>query len=106
VLDRAKALGKVKSLYVFHTLKGRPFTASALNSAWRRALERAGVKDAWFRDLRPKALSDAKRQGLSLERVRDAAGHALVSTTEDYMRGFNVKEANLGLTLPKTGKSG
>jgi len=28
-----------------------------------------------------------------------------VSTTEDYMRGFEVKEANLQLTLPKPKKS-
>jgi len=105
VLERAKALGKVKGLYVFHTLKGRPFSASAIKSAWRRARERAGVKDAWFRDLRPKALSDAKRQGLSLEKVRDGAGHTSVSTTEDYMRGFEVKEANLQLKLPKLKKS-
>jgi integrase len=105
VLDRAKALGKVKSMFVFHTLKGQPLTASAIKSAWRRARARAGVKDAWFRDLRPKALSDAKRQGLSLEKVRDAAGHTSVATTEDYMRGFEVKEANLQLTLPKPKKS-
>ncbi len=105
VLDRAKSLGKVKGLFVFHTLKGQPFSASAIKSAWRRARERAGIKDAWFRDLRPKALSDAKRQGLSLEKVRDAAGHTSVSTTEGYMRGFEVKEANLKLTLPKPKKS-
>ncbi len=92
---------KVKSMFVFHTLKGKLFSASAVKSAWRRTRERAGIKDACFRDLRPKALSDAKRQGLSLEKVRDAAGHTSVSTTEDYMRGFEVKEANLGLRLPK-----
>jgi integrase len=76
-----------------------------VKSAWRRARERAGVKDAWFRDLRPKALSDAKRQGLSLEKVRDAAGHTSVATTEDYMRGFELKKANLQLTLPKLKRS-
>lgn len=106
VLNRAKALGKVKSLYVFHTLKGGMFSASAIKSAWRRARERAGCKDAWFRDLRPKALSDAKRQGLSLEKLRDAAAHTSVSTTETYLRGFEVREANLGLKLPKAKKTG
>ena len=62
-------------------------------------------KDAWFRDLRPKALSDAKRQGLSLEKVPDAAGHTSVATTEGYMRGVELKEANLQLTLPKLRRS-
>lgn len=82
-----------------------PTFASAVKSAWRRARERAGVRDAWFRDLRPQALSDAKRQGLSLEKLRDAAGHANVTTTEGYMRGFDVKDANLGLVLPKAKKT-
>jgi integrase len=102
VLDRAKSLGKVKSpVYVFHTLKGTPLSASAVKSAWRRARSRAGVADAWMRDLRPKALSDAKRAGLSLQQLADAAGHVSVTTTEGYLRGFEVKEADLGLALPK-----
>jgi integrase len=104
-LDRVKALGKVKSLYIFHTLRGTPLSASAVRSAWRRARERAGVKGVRFRDLRPKALSDAKRLGLSLEALRDAAGHTSVATTEGYIRGYDVKDANLGLSLPKPKKA-
>jgi len=114
VLDRARTLGKIKGLYVFHTLRGTPLSASAVKSAWRRARERAvadmpadqkaALRSVRFRDLRPKALSDAKRLGLSLEALRDAAGHSSVSTTETYMRGFEVKEANLGLSLPKKTK--
>ena len=101
VLDRAKSLGRVKSpIYVFHTLKGTPLSASAVKSAWRRARSRAGAPDAWMRDLRPKALSDAKRAGLSLQQLADAAGHASVTTTEIYLRGFEVKDANLGLSIP------
>ena len=53
-----------------------------------------------MRDLRPKALSDAKRAGLSLQQLADAAGHASVTTTEIYLRGFEVKDANLGLSIP------
>jgi integrase len=96
VLEQARQLGKVKSVYVFHTLKGGALSASAIKSAWRRACERAGIKGARFRDLRPKALSDAKRQGVSLEKLRDAAGHTSVTTTEGYLRGFDIKEGNLG----------
>lgn len=43
--------------------------------------------------------------GLSLERLRDAAAHASVTTTEGYMRGFEVKKASLELTLPKKKKA-
>ena len=65
-----------------------------------------GQVAAWFRDLRPKALSDTKRQGLSLEKVRGAAGHDSVSSAEAYIRGFDVEEANLALTRPKDKKVG
>jgi hypothetical protein len=47
-------------------------------------------------------LSDAKRLGLSLEALRDAAGHDSVATTEGYLRGF---EANRGLDLLKGRKA-
>jgi integrase len=99
VLDRARALGKVKSpTYVFHTLKGTAISASGLKSAWRRARTRAGISgNERFRDLRPKALSDAKKRGMTLEALRDAAGHTNVSTTESYLLGFEVKRVNLGL---------
>lgn len=100
LLDRARALGKVKSLYVFHTLRGGALSASAVKSAWRRARERAGVKDARFRDLRPKAITDASRAGLSIERIRDAAAHENVATTEGYVRRSEVVKVDLGLNLP------
>jgi len=55
--------------------------------------------------MRPKALSDAKRQALSLENVRGAAGCSSTSATEGGMRGFELKEANLGLAPPKARKA-
>ena len=51
--------------------------------------------------MRPKALSDAKGQALSLENVRGAAGYSSVSATEGCMRGFELKEVNFGLAIPK-----
>lgn len=84
VLERARAIGNVKSTFVFHTSRG--MSTSAIKSAWRRARDRAGVTAPWFRDLRPKPLSDAKHRGVSLEALRDAAAaHASVGTTEGYI---------------------
>jgi hypothetical protein len=34
---------------------------------------------------------------MTLEALRDAAGHTNVSTTESYLLGFEVKRVNLGL---------
>ncbi len=47
------------------------------------------------------ALSDAKRQRLSRETIRDAARRNSMSPATGHLRGFEVKEASRGLTLPK-----
>jgi integrase len=109
IIDRAKALDKERGIicpWLFHTLKGGCLSQYAVRSAWRRARERAEVAGSpWFRDLRPKALSDAKRRGVTLDALRDAAGHTNVATTEGYLRGFEVKESRLDLAVPKRKKS-
>ena len=66
-MERPLELGNVKSVFVLHTLEGGALSASAIKSAWRRVQERAGIKDARFRELRPKALSDARGKGVRLE---------------------------------------
>lgn len=110
ILQRAKSIGKIKGISpdapVFHGLQGRAYSKDAIETAWQRACARQGIEDAHFHDLRVKALSDAKRNGLALASIQDSAGHASVTTTEGYLRGFDVKRANLGLTLPKVSKSG
>jgi integrase len=113
VLDRVRAIDaarKVSSMFVFHTLKGGQFSKWAVRSAWDRARERTlgdmpAADRPRFRDLRPKALSDAKRRGVTLDALKDAAGHASVTTTEGYLRGFDTVDAKLGLVLPKAKKA-
>lgn len=105
VLQRVKAIGKVKGLTVFHGLKGKPYSKDAIETAWQRACARQGIQNAHFHDLRAKALSDAKRAGLALSAIQDGAGHASVTTTEGYLRGFDVRRADLGLTLPRLSKT-
>lgn len=97
VIRRAKAIGTVKGMTLFHGLKGRPYSKDAIETAWQRACARQDIKDAHFHDLRSRALSDAKRRGVALSDIQDAAGHSSVTTTEDYLRGMDVKRVNLGL---------
>jgi integrase len=106
VLERARAIGKVKGTTVIHNLAGAGYSKDGIEAAWQRACERAGVKDAHFRELRAKALSDAQRRGVDLARLQDAAGHNSVTTTEGYLRGREVKVSALGLRLPGPSNSG
>lgn len=97
VIRRVKATGTVKGMTLFHGIKGKPYSKDGIETAWQRACARQGINDAHFHDLRARALSDAKRRGLALVDIQDAAGHSSVTTTESYLRGFEVKRVNLGL---------
>lgn len=96
----AKGRAAVAPTTVIHNLKMKAYSKDGVETAWTRACERAGVPNAWFRDLRPKALSDAKRAGVSMQVIQDSAGHLSVTTTEEYLRGFDVKKADLALQMP------
>ena len=101
VLERAKHTGKVKSPYfVIHNLKGKPYSKSGVETAWRRACERAKVHDAHFHDLRAKAQTDAKRRGYTLQQIQDGATHASVTTTEGYIKLREELESKIALPMP------
>ncbi len=89
----------VKSIYVVHTLDGGMYTMSGIRSAWQRACRRAKVEDATIKDLRAKALTDAKRLGYSLEQLQVAAAHSSIGTTEGYMRPFDEPRSSVELAL-------
>jgi integrase len=111
VLDRARAFvpktkkGKeqkeLKSIYVVHALDGSPYTMSGLRSAWKRACERAEVKNATVKDLRAKALTDARRAGYGKEALQVAAAHSSYETTEIYLKPFEEPLSTVRLTLPE-----
>jgi integrase len=102
VLDRAKSLGKVKSLYVIHALDGKPYGATAVRSAWDRANERAGLTAEGYttKDIRGKAATDAKRAGYDLDEIMTGLAHTDAKTTEIYLKQRDVPLANLRLAVP------
>lgn len=105
-LDSAKLHGRIKPLpnstgYVIQQADGSLYTMSGLRSAWQRACKDAGIKGATIKDLRPKALTDAKKAGMSLEDLQDAAAHASITTTEGYIKQREVRVSRLALPLPK-----
>lgn len=102
VLELAGATGKVKSAtYVFHNLKGQPYTKSGVETAWDRACERAKVEDANFHDLRGKAQTDAKKAGFTMQQIQDGATHSSVTTTEGYIKGREVVDSAIVMNMPR-----
>lgn len=100
VLNRAKNAQKIQSAYVICTLKGRPYTASGLRSAWKRACSRVGIKGLTLKDLRSKAATDASLAGNSLKDLATGMVHTDTGTTKDYIRVHETPVSSVSLSLP------
>jgi len=100
VLDRAKAIGLVKGLYVIHTIKGQPYATRGVGTAWTRACERAGIANATLKDLRAKALTDAKKAGYTIEQLSVAAAHTDAQMTGTYIKRREVSSSEVVMALP------
>ncbi|GMG89615.1 hypothetical protein Cmtc_08350 [Cupriavidus sp. TKC] len=108
VLRRAKELRqsiKVQALaddYVLVDRNGKPKTAAACRDAWRDALVRAKLegKDYTVKDIRAKALTDAKKAGYDIEALQVAGAHTDRSTTEGYIKQREVPVSTVRLALP------
>lgn len=85
-VERAKRLPRrVSSMYLLANSQGQPYTVSGFDTEWKKVVQRSGVQDAHFHDIRAKALTDVQR-----EHGRDAAqalaAHLSGETTETYVR--------------------
>lgn len=87
----AKALhNNVRGLTLFHTRGGKPFAYWTVRTLWERATLAAGVEDARIHDMRAKAATDAKAQGLD---SRTLLGHTTESSHSRYLRSKEIPVA-------------
>jgi integrase len=101
VLDRAKSLRKMRSMYVIHTEHGQPYTAHGIGSAFDRAKVRAKIKGVTLKDVRAKAATDAKDSGYEMDELQVALAHSDQATTKVYIRSREVPVSVVSLKLPK-----
>jgi len=69
--------------FVFTDEHGEPLQPAMLRSAWRRLVERAGLPDVRFHDLRHTHATELLRAGVHPKIVAERLGHASVKTTLD-----------------------
>lgn len=100
VLERARSIGRVKGVYVIHALDGKPYATRGVGTAWVRACERAGVENATLKDLRAKALTDAKKAGYTMEQLSVAAAHTDAAMTGTYIKRREVASSEVVMVLP------
>lgn len=104
VLEMARTSGKVKGTLVIHTRAGKGWHDGSALKVWREACNRAGLQQYRYtiKDIRAKALSDAKRAGYDIDEIMVAAAHADKATTEIYFKERNVPLSNVRLAIPKS----
>jgi len=103
VLARARALEPTfGQRYVVRDEKGEPKTDAACRDAWRDAKRRAKLeaKPYTVKDIRAKALTDAKRLGYNIEELQVAGAHTDAATTRGYIKSREVPVSNVRLALP------
>lgn len=104
VLEMARTSGKIKGPLVIHTPAGKFWRDTSALKVWREACNRAGLQQYRYtvKDIRAKALSDAKRAGYDIDALMIAAAHTDRATTEIYFKERNVPVSNVRLAIPKS----
>lgn len=99
VIARTKALPRsARGLTLFTTKRTcKPVIYETVKQQFKKATERAGVKDATLHDLRAKSITDANKQGHNPQKL---AGHSDPRMTERYIRLREIDVAK-GPTLAK-----
>lgn len=103
VLSRARLLEPAfGQKYVIRDRRGKPKTDQAVRDAWQGAMARAGLGDKPYtiKDIRAKAMTDAKRAGYEMEELQVAGAHTDISTTAGYIKSRGVPVSIVVLHLP------
>lgn len=85
--------GKINSMYLIHKADGGRYTENGFNTLWRKAVMKAGLKDAGFtfHDIKAKSISDYEGD------KQKFSGHKTAGQAEDYDRKIHVID---GLNVP------
>jgi integrase len=104
VIERARAIKKqyeVISPYLFPTQKGGAYTKSGLHSMWRRAKDRAEIKDdVTFKDIRALGATDAAKRGEDRKSIQTRLAHTTGKTTDIYIKEVVPDVSDIAVTLP------
>ena len=100
VLDRAKKVARRDSAYVITTKPGEPYAPNGIGTAWKRARKRAGLEQLTLKDLRAKAITDAKLAGYQRKQLSVGAAHTSEDMTEHYIRIKETPVSEVIMSLP------
>ena len=106
VLTRLKTVARQDSMYLIHTAKGQPYTASGLRSAFDAAMVRANLQGQFTtKDIRSMSITDGSMAGYTLQQLQVNAAHAKPETTTGYIKARNTPTSEVRMKMPKTTQS-
>lgn len=83
-VNQAKAIPRpVRGMTLFCNSKGKPYDTREFRYQWAAARKAAGYEDAQFRDMRSKAVTDAKLAGQDHQKL---SGHATKKMADHYVK--------------------
>jgi integrase len=84
-VTRVENIGRRNLRWVITSQEAQQYEYEAFKSAWARAVERSGVKNIHFHDLRAKALTDTE-ESHGMQAARRKGAHSTEGQTADYVR--------------------
>lgn len=91
LVDRLQSQNRLNLRWVFTNKNGQKLTYSAIYNQWAKAVERAGIRDVHFHDLKGKALTDVDEERGIID-AQGMGGHSTQSQTADYIRNIKPKK--------------
>jgi len=90
--------------FVFANAKGERYTCDGVRVLFRRAVEKAGLDDFRFHDLRHTTATRLRRAGAGLDTVGGRAGHATLAMAARYAHigSADLRAAMASLPAPAT----
>ncbi|MGZ3604700.1 MAG: tyrosine-type recombinase/integrase [Thermodesulfobacteriota bacterium] len=70
--------------FVFPNNRGKPFNPTTIHYAFHAALDRTGITDFRFHDLRHTFASNLVMAGVKIEKVQKLMGHKMIGMTQRY----------------------
>jgi integrase len=84
-IERIERMGRRNLRWVITSQEAQRYEYEAFKSAWSRAIERSGVRNLHFHDLRAKALTD-KDESHGMQEAQRMGTHSTEGQTRDYIR--------------------
>lgn len=100
VLDTAKRVAKMGSMYVISNEQGQPYTTHGIATLFIRACKRAKIEGITLKDIRSKASTDAIKLGYTMEQLQVSLAHTDSATTRGYVKNKVAPVNEIVLSLP------